>query len=71
MLARIKEYPNEISGEYSPYRILIEIYENLEEYSKAIDILKSVQAINPNDKSVNSEIDRLNALIMSQAPKQK
>ncbi len=70
MLAKIKETPNEISGEYSPYKILIEIYENLEEYNKAIDILNRVQAINPNDKSVKSEIDRLNALIVSQA-KQK
>ena len=66
LLARIKEFPNDISGEYSPYKMLVEIYENLEDYNKAIDILNRILGINPNDKNAKEEIDKLRGLINPQ-----
>jgi hypothetical protein len=63
LLARIKEFPNDISGEYSPYKMITEIYKNLEDYDKAFGILNTILSINPNDKNARVELERLKALI--------
>jgi tetratricopeptide (TPR) repeat protein len=46
--------------------MLVEIYENLEDYNKAIDILNRILGINPNDKNAKEEMDKLKGLINPQ-----
>ncbi len=53
----------EVSSYYNPYRILLEIYENREDYKKAIDVLNRVSAFYPNDPSIRSRILELEAKI--------
>jgi hypothetical protein len=45
----LEENPMKFSGQYNPYQMLIEIYSNLKEYNKAIDILLRLQTYVPND----------------------
>ena len=51
-LQLLEENPSDIQSYYSPYRILIDTYENQKEYAKLADIWQRVQTIYPNDPSV-------------------
>ncbi|MFH1197065.1 MAG: DUF2723 domain-containing protein [bacterium] len=57
-LKRIDENPNEMSGNYSPYNILIQIYESLGEYDKAVDILLRLQKLVPNNQQIKQMIEQ-------------
>jgi hypothetical protein len=48
----IEENPTDVSSQYNPYRLLIDIYENLGEYDKAINILTRLKSYYPNDPSI-------------------
>lgn len=61
-LQAIEENPGDASSYYNPYRILMEIYERQNEYEKPINVLKKLQLIYPNDPSIQSQIERLNAM---------
>ncbi len=47
---------------YNPYNILLELYENLNEYSKAIGILQKLKVFYPNDPTINQLISRYDSL---------
>lgn len=51
-----------VNNEYSPYLILKQIYDNLGQYDKFLDILKQLQQLVPNDASVQSLIDQYTKL---------
>lgn len=61
-LEQIKLNPTDVSSYYNPYRLLIDIYDNLEEYNKAADILSELQAMYPNDPMIKNEIERYRSL---------
>ena len=51
-LRRLEENPMDINGLYHPYRLLLDTYDKLKEYGKAIDILIRLQSIMPNNEQV-------------------
>jgi tetratricopeptide (TPR) repeat protein len=56
-LKKLEENPTDVSSYYNPYRILISIYDKLEEYDKAIDILTRLDSYYPNDASIKGQLD--------------
>ncbi len=44
--------PNDVNSYYSPYNILLQIYETKHQYDKAIIILKKLERFYPNDPSI-------------------
>ena len=60
-LKALVENPRGQPGRYSPYNILLDIYENLNEYDKGIDLLQKISNIYPGDNQVKNEIERLKA----------
>lgn len=61
-LQAIDDDPTNVSSQYSPYRLLIDIYENLGEYDKAINILTRLLNYYPNDSSVIGLLDHFKSL---------
>jgi hypothetical protein len=61
-LKSIEQNPSDVSSYYNPYRLLLETYENLKEYDKAIGILNRLQVYYPNDPSIKSSVDRFNQM---------
>lgn len=51
---------------YNPFRVLLEIYENRNDYQKAIDILRRLQASYPNDPAIQQRIAMLQARMNGQ-----
>ncbi len=45
-----------VNSAYSPFRVLLELYDNRKEYQKAIDLLKRLQTIIPNDPGIQQRI---------------
>lgn len=60
-LQAIIDNPRGISNYYNPYRILLDIYNNLKEYDKGIDLLQKLSNMYPDDGQVKNEIERLKA----------
>ncbi|MCK9424858.1 MAG: DUF2723 domain-containing protein [Ignavibacteriaceae bacterium] len=61
-LQAVVENPRGQPGRYNPYNILLDIYENLQEYDKGIDLLGKLSNMYPGDNQVKSEIERMRAL---------
>ncbi len=61
-LDMLQKNPNNFSGWYNPYQLLLTHYENLKEYNKAIEILLRLQALVPDDSSVKNVLDRFRRL---------
>ena len=55
-LMRMEQNPNDVQSYYNPYRILIETYENLKDYSKLLGIWQKLGAMFPNDPNVKANI---------------
>lgn len=60
---QIELNPQDVSGYYNPYALLLYIYEFKKEYNKSLELLKSIQNYFPDDKTVLNEIQRINLLI--------
>jgi hypothetical protein len=61
-LASIKENPTDFNSYYNPYMLLLEVYENLGEYTKAIGILEKLKEYYPNDPSINQMMQKYQAM---------
>jgi tetratricopeptide (TPR) repeat protein len=61
-LRNIEENPMNISGDYNPYFVLKQIYDNLGEYGKFLDVLKKLKEVVPNDPSVDKLINEYTKL---------
>ncbi len=60
---RIEENPADLSNQrYSPYLMLKEIYENLGQYNKLVDLFLRLKAVAPNDPNVNSMLEQYRKL---------
>jgi hypothetical protein len=62
-LAEIKQNPGNVESYYNPYRILLETYDNLHEYEKALGLWEDLKKIYPNDPSIDAGIQRNKKLI--------
>ncbi len=70
-LNRIKNNPRDFQGRYSPYFMLLEIYQNSGEYDKAIDIMRKLQEFAPNDPSIKGKIIELEKMANANMPEVK
>lgn len=61
-LKSLEANPSNIGGDYNPYFVLKQIYDNLGEYDKFLNILQKLKAIAPNDPSVDRLIDQYTKL---------
>lgn len=61
-LMMIDSNPSDVTSYYNPYNILLQIYENLGEYDKAINILKKLEHFFPNDPSIKQMIAKYDSL---------
>lgn len=50
--------PLNVSGDYNPYLVLKQIYDNLKEYDKFLDILQKLKLVVPNDPTVDRLINQ-------------
>ncbi len=57
-LADLEKNPGDVQSYYNPYRLLIEIYENTEQYDKLLALWQKLETLFPNDPTVKSNIER-------------
>ncbi|GBD87401.1 hypothetical protein BMS3Abin03_01333 [bacterium BMS3Abin03] len=65
-LASLEQNPGDVESYYNPYRILLETYDNLHEYEKALGIWQKLQVLFPNDPTVKAGIQKYKQLIEKQ-----
>lgn len=61
-LKQVKQSPADFDGFYSPYRILIDMYDKEGEYLKAAGILERVDSVSPGNPEIGKEIQRYRRL---------
>jgi len=61
-LASIERNPEDVKSYYNPYRLILETYENLQEYEKAVKIWEKLGLIFPDDPSIKSGIQKYKQL---------
>ncbi len=57
-LLQIEKNPSDVSSYYNPYRILLETYDNLGEYDKAIEMLNKLLIQRPGDSGITNLIEQ-------------
>ncbi len=60
-----------VNSAYSPFRVLLELYDNRKEYQKAVDLLKKLQTIIPNDPGIQQRITMYESQMKSDTTKKK
>ena len=51
-------------SDLSPYRALMDVYENLKEYQKLLDVWKHIQTLYPNDPSVTANVAKYQQMVL-------
>ncbi len=67
-LAEIEANPLNVTSEYNPYFILKQIYDNLGEYDKFLDVLQKLKGAAPNDPAVDRMIKEYQDLAKKKLP---
>jgi hypothetical protein len=62
-LEDLERNPSDVSSYYNPYRILIDTYENLQEYDKLLGIWEKLEVMFPNDPTVKANIQRYRQML--------
>jgi tetratricopeptide (TPR) repeat protein len=62
-LASLERNPQDVESYYNPYRVLLETYENLKAYEKAIGIWEKLRVLYPNDPTIEAGIKKYRDLI--------
>jgi hypothetical protein len=57
-LEDLEKNPTDVQSYYNPYRLLIEIYENTEQYDKLLGLWQKLETMFPNDPTVKSNIEK-------------
>ncbi|MCB9209154.1 MAG: DUF2723 domain-containing protein [Ignavibacteriales bacterium] len=73
-LRELEMDPNDFSGNFNPYFVLKQVYDNLKEYDKFLGILQKLKTIAPNDPTVDrliNEYTKLSASKKLEAPEVK
>jgi hypothetical protein len=63
---QIEKNPRSFSGRYNPYSMLLETYDRLEEYNKALDVLGKLKQVVPDDAQLQQYIQRYKRLARQQ-----
>ena len=58
----LEQNPEDVQSYYNPYRVLMDIYENLKEYKKAYELWQRIQLMYPNDTSVKANVEKYRKL---------
>lgn len=61
-LAELERNPDDVSSYYNPYRILIETYENTEQFDKLLALWQKLETMFPNDPTVKTNIQKYQQL---------
>jgi Protein O-mannosyl-transferase TMEM260-like len=61
-LIALERNPSDVESYYNPYRLLLETYENLKEYEKAIGIWEKLRVLFPNDPTIDAGIQKYKKL---------
>ena len=64
-LAELERNPDDVNSYYNPYRILIETYENTQEYDKLLSLWQRLETMFPNDPTVKANIKRYQEMTQS------
>lgn len=64
-LAEINRNPLNSKGFYSPYRILVDLYETSSQYGKAIDVLNRMLLVEPGEPNITAKIEDLKSRLES------
>jgi len=62
-LAEIQRDPGNVQSYYNPYRILLETYDNLHEYDKALALWQDLKQLYPNDPSIDANIRKYQGMV--------
>lgn len=62
-LETLERNPQDVQSYYNPYRILIDIYDNLEDHKKAYELWQRIAIIYPDDPSVRTNIEKYRLLM--------
>ena len=65
-LLALERNPGDVNSYYNPYRLLLEIYENLKDYNKLVGVWQRLEILYPNDPSVKSNIQKYQQLAAGQ-----
>ena len=65
-LLALERNPGDVNSYYNPYRLLLEVYENLKEYNKLVGIWQRLEILYPNDPSVKASIQKYQQLAAGQ-----
>ncbi|MBT8387076.1 MAG: DUF2723 domain-containing protein, partial [Ignavibacteria bacterium] len=65
-LLALERNPGDVNSYYNPYRLLLEIYENLKDYNKLVGVWQQLEVLYPNDPSVKSNIQKYQKLAAEQ-----
>ena len=61
--ARMEENPNDVQSYYSPYRILLDIYQNQNRNDKLLELWQKLGNLYPNDPNVQANIQRYKTIL--------
>jgi tetratricopeptide (TPR) repeat protein len=62
-LKKLEVNPGDVQSYYNPYRILIDIYDNLKDYKKLLGIWQRLGTMYPNDVNVKANITKYENLV--------
>lgn len=62
-LNQLEVNPMDVQSYYNPYRMLLDTYENLKDYKKALGVANRLKTYFPTDKTITDMINRYNALM--------
>jgi Protein O-mannosyl-transferase TMEM260-like len=62
-LQDIDRNPTDVNSYHNPYRMLIEIYENLKEYDKLLGVWEKLETMFPNDPTVKSNLAKYRQML--------
>jgi len=65
--AKMETDPTDVQSYYNPYRMLLDTYENLGQFNKALEVVNRLKVYFPNDPTINDMIQKYTA--MSKNPK--
>jgi Protein O-mannosyl-transferase TMEM260-like len=68
-LQDMEENPSNLTSYFSPYRILLDLYQKEGEYGKLADIWKRIQVYYPDDPSVKANVEKYSQLAKNILPK--
>jgi hypothetical protein len=60
--AKMEADPTDVQSYYNPYRMLLDTYENLGEYKKALEVVNRLKVYFPNDPTIGEMIQKYTAL---------